>query len=1050
MKTILTKNTFTFLRYLTLLGVELMRPHFLVATLLLLSSCGSDSDSGGGGGDSSGASSSTKPKACTTDNGSGQKVWNKTTKKHSETCTITACDAGYDNVVDKTECQPTAATYYSPTNNNARIACSTPNNSSPTTTTGRSSADACFTCAGGYDNTQDPTKCQQTAANFYSPANNNARTACPTPSNSSPATTTELSSADGCYTCDGGYLKNTGENTCGVPSKGKHVNASGTEVSCSPITLQRGATATWIAGAAATADACPFSCSTGFVKSGRACNIPRKGHYADNGVEKSCSPITEDTGGFDDFVANTGAVSAADGCGFSCSTGFVKSGRSCNFPSTGNYVNTGNTEASCDSNPITTEGTATATWIAGAAATAATCPFSCSAGYLKDSSARECKYPTLGNYVNASGTEVGCTNITGMTGFGSWLDGAATDADSCPFSCASGYTISGRTCNKARPQTLALGRSSSHVLFDNGEVEAWGSVSTSPFKTHIKENLGNNTPQALESGYNHQCIILKNGSLNHGRLMCWGQNGGEQLGVGDTNPRSTPTDVSVAVLGDTGDGATPKTVKSVAAGDEHTCALLNDDTVKCWGQNSNGQIGGGSGAKNTISGTVGGPLGSTTANRISAGRWHTCAVLTDSTVQCWGTNAWGQTSGGTPNLGVNKTATEIAVGDISSCAILNDASVKCWGNKRIPSPSLGVNKTATRVTVGGNHACALLTDKTVYCWGRNPVGQLGSGVDASSRVLRGTTEGDPLGGQTAIEIATGYEHNCAIMESDHSVKCWGSNIDENDSGFYGQIVGEVAMAGGTDGTGTSTGESQVLTAVATPTATALDSDEDGQICKIELSGGTLSGTLGSWVAKEYTTPLTYNGGGSTAITDAIDNLIAAIGSTVNVAGTINVTLAKKDNDKIEATVNNAILDGMTLTIYHDDNGGDCTTGTVVTTAIPLTGGSGAAEAEGLWVISNDFSGSGDKTVNLDSVHIDLGTSSLTKEGIASKIVSEVSDVNWAGKQYVDLPYTTTILDGSSDAGDDCPANDFCVAFWRVFKGTEGNYGIPFGDRDYSH
>ncbi len=75
---------------------------------------------------------------------------------------------------------------------------------------------------------------------------------------------------------------------------------------------------------------------------------------------------------------------------------------------------------------------------------------------------------------------------------------------------------------------------------------------------------------------------------------------------------------------------------------------------------------------------------------------------------------------------------------------------------------------------------------------------------------------------------------------------------------------------------------------------------------------------------------------------------------------------------------------------------------------------------------------------------------LTKEGIARKIVSEVSDVNWAGKQYMDLPYTTTILDGSSDAGDDCPANDFCVAFWRVFKGTEGNYGIPFGDRDYSH
>ena len=57
--------------------------------------------------------------------------------------------------------------------------------------------------------------------------------------------------------------------------------------------------------------------------------------------------------------------------------------------------------------------------------------------------------------------------------------------------------------------------------------------------------------------------------------------------------------------------------------------------------------------------------------------------------------------------------------------------------------------------------------------------------------------------------------------------------------FYGQIVGEVAMTGGSNGTGTSTGETATLTAVSAPTATSLDSDEDGKICKIELSGGTL-------------------------------------------------------------------------------------------------------------------------------------------------------------------------------------------------------------------
>ncbi len=88
-----------------------------------------------------------------------------------------------------------------------------------------------------------------------------------------------------------------------------------------------------------------------------------------------------------------------------------------------------------------------------------------------------------------------------ITGFAVWLQGAATDADSCPFSCGTGYTVSGRTCTKAIPKMLALGKDSSRILFDNGEVEAWGKVSTSSWRSHIKEeNLGSNTPQALVLG----------------------------------------------------------------------------------------------------------------------------------------------------------------------------------------------------------------------------------------------------------------------------------------------------------------------------------------------------------------------------------------------------------------------------------------------------------------------------------------------------------------------------------------------------------------------
>ena len=892
------------------------------------------------------------------------------------------------------------------------------------------------TCYAGYDSVANQAQCGQTPSGFFSLAGDKTRTTCPAPPHSSATTTTGLSSADGCYTCDGGYLKNTASSTCDFPSKGKYVDASGTEVTCNPITTLQGGFDEFLDNTrgVSSAHGCNFSCRSGYVKSvsnytctqgqtcpiasgvgfqqissdpcqvvdcnsgfvkntgADSCDIPDTGKYADNlGREQDCDDPTGDTGGFNTFLPNTGGVSSASGCGFSCNTGF-----------------------------------------------------------MKDSSSRECNFPFPGNYVTAGGTESSCTDITGLD---TWLEGAAADQDSCPFSCSSGYTVSGRTCRKARPQTLALGEDTSRILFDNGEVEAWGKVSASHWRSHIKENLGGNTPQALVSGGNHQCIILKNGNLNHGRLMCWGQNGNDRLGVGDTNPRTTPTAVTASILGDA-EGGVPNTVKSVAGGYQHTCALLSDDTVVCWGDNSNGQIGGGaSGSNRVISGSAGDPLSGGTASRIAAGTYHTCAVLSDKSVQCWGQNyngqtgggapsfnVYGQTGGGVPSLGVNKTATEIAAGATSSCAILNDASVVCWGV--LGSPSL-LGKTATKITMGWRYACALLNDKSVKCWGNNFEGQIGGGTAGSDRVLRGTS-GDPLGGQTAIEIAARSKHTCAIMESDHSVKCWGANVGFRSTSFYGKIVGEVAMTGGSNGTGTSTGETATLTATSIPRATFLDSDASGKICKIELSGGTL-GT--PWVAKNYTTPLTYNTGGSTVIADVIDSLIAAIGSPVKLEKQeTDVTLSRKGNDRIVATVNTAVFDGMTLTIFHDDDGGNCSR--PIATSINLIGGSGAAKAEGLWVISNGSTGTGDTAVNLDSVHIDLGNSNLTKEEIADKIVADVNGGSWAGKQNVDLPYTATKVQNSDNSN--CPIGNYCVLFERVRKEAEGNYGIPFGDRDYSY
>ncbi len=304
------------------------RQFFTLFLPLLLSGCGG----GGGGSSSSGGSSSKKPQSCAIANGSGHKVWDKTAKKYSTTCTLVTCNAGFDN-------------------------------------------------------DEDSTQCQTTAANYYSPANDKTRTACPTTPHSSATTTTGLSSAKGCYNCDGGYLKNTASNTCEVPSKGKYVNASGNEQSCSDPGGTVGGFETFLNNTEGVSNAtgCNFSCKSGFVKNTATftCNIPDTGKYADSsGDEQSCDDPTGDEGGFNEFLANTEAVSSAAGCGFTCNTGFLKSVRACNFPRKGKYVDAG-IEKSCNNPAGTTGGFNEFSDNTKGVSSARGCNFSCKSGYVK-------------------------------------------------------------------------------------------------------------------------------------------------------------------------------------------------------------------------------------------------------------------------------------------------------------------------------------------------------------------------------------------------------------------------------------------------------------------------------------------------------------------------------------------------------------------------------------------------------------------------------------------------------------------------------------------
>jgi alpha-tubulin suppressor-like RCC1 family protein len=265
----------------------------------------------------------------------------------------------------------------------------------------------------------------------------------------------------------------------------------------------------------------------------------------------------------------------------------------------------------------------------------------------------------------------------------------------------------------------------------------------------------------------------------------------------------------------------------IAVGSHHSCALLDDATVKCWGRSNYGQLGY---SNTTTRGDGAGEMGNAlpavsfaagrTATAIAAGANHTCALLDNAQVVCWGHNYYGQLGQGTMSnignsagsavaatptiqLGTGRTAVAISAGDLHTCAVLDDATAKCWGmssNGRLGTGNtndlgddpgemgdalapidLGNGLGAATVTTGGEHTCVLLTNTYLKCFGNGMDGRLGYGNQNS--IGDGPSEmGDALPtvnlgtDRTVLAVSAGLAHTCAMLDN-ASVKCWGNGLD---------------------------------------------------------------------------------------------------------------------------------------------------------------------------------------------------------------------------------------------------------------------------------
>ncbi|MBV9947259.1 MAG: hypothetical protein JOZ69_10460, partial [Myxococcales bacterium] len=299
---------------------------------------------------------------------------------------------------------------------------------------------------------------------------------------------------------------------------------------------------------------------------------------------------------------------------------------------------------------------------------------------------------------------------------------------------------------------------------------------------------------------------------------------------------------------------------------------------------------------------------------IAAGLTHTCELLANGTVQCWGDNSFGElgqlSAGGPPRLAPvpvqglsNVTVTAISGSEDLVCALLSDQTVECWGKGYGPNPVFISNQSGSKLSgvlgisasgASWTHACAVLQGGTVSCWGDNEWGQLGNGQhdpdDAGLGSGQGSTIAVPVTGLSGVSQVVAHGHGTCALLSNGTVQCWGAN----NSGELG--VGTIATACPPPyGLPPENWFCSLVPAAPIPglnNVTALAAGPGDFICALQ-NGGTVScwgqnnlGELGDGTTTDRLTPVPVTGlnGSATAIAAGTDHVCALVSGAVECWG----------------------------------------------------------------------------------------------------------------------------------------------------------------------